>query len=72
MATDMAKKTPLRTHELRQAASAAQCDERTVARAILGLPVQPMVLQRIVRALEDLGFPRPASADHEPVGGVAK
>lgn len=59
----MARGTPLRTHQLREICVAAGCDERTVARAILGMPVQPMTLQRIERALHRLGYPRPAAAD---------
>ncbi|MFI5229825.1 MAG: hypothetical protein ACHQWU_12200 [Gemmatimonadales bacterium] len=68
----MAYNTPLRTHDLRRIAARADCDERTVARAILGMDVMPIVLARITRALRDLGYPRPPRADRDPpTGGKA-
>ena len=65
----MARGTSLRTHDLKKIAVAAGVDERSVAKAILGIPgMLPLTLQRIERALRDLGYPRPRAADREPSG----
>lgn len=47
---------PLPAHVERKIAVAAECDPRTVRRALLGLPVRSgMTLERIRRALRELG-----------------
>lgn len=65
----MAYRTPLRTHEIRQIAVRAECDERTVIRSLVGMPCMPMTLRRIERALRELGYPRPPASDVDGNGG---
>jgi hypothetical protein len=57
--------SPLRlpAHVLRRLAVAADCDPRSVQRAIEGERVQPLLLERIARALERAGYPSPLAAD---------
>ncbi len=57
--------------ELRRIAVLASADPRTVRRALLGEPVQPMILDRIVRAMKDAGLehmlpPNPRRASRRP------
>lgn len=48
--------TPLRTHEIREVAVAAEVDPRTVRKALTGETVLPMAHKRIARALEERGW----------------
>jgi DNA-binding LacI/PurR family transcriptional regulator len=59
----MAYGTKLRVYDLRRWALAAECDPRTIAKAILGEPVQPMLRQRILRAARELGYAPPPNSD---------
>ena len=67
------EKTPriFRAHDLRTIAVEAGCDPRSVARHVRGEQVLPLVSERIVRALEKLGYAAPSSEapaeeDHGP------
>lgn len=52
MSTNRTEAPPtLPAHELREIAVLAECDPRTVNKALLGLPVSPLTLKRIRRAL---------------------